>query len=108
MLNVLKQCLDSKSMTSVDDGRGCDGASLMNLRNTAAMCVVIIHEARLSLGLNEDECDHELNITERRFHQGMKKILVLVLFMFLGVLKVCVLCDPNFFLTKSGRRSSTI
>mmetsp|Transcript_14061 Transcript_14061/g.16179 ORF Transcript_14061/g.16179 Transcript_14061/m.16179 type:complete len:347 (+) Transcript_14061:155-1195(+) len=76
MLNVLKQCLDSKSMTSVDDGRGCDGASLMNLRNTAAMCVVIIHEARLSLGLNADECDHELNITERRFHQDRLNIFL--------------------------------
>ena len=57
ILNVLKQCIDVE-MVSADDGSGCDSTSLLNLRNIAAMCVALIHEGRLGLGLNEDECDY--------------------------------------------------
>lgn len=59
-----------------EDGRGigilpllndCLDHANLNLRSSAGECITLIHEARLDIGLDEDEVE---NTTERKFRRG--------------------------------------
>jgi len=55
LLPLLASCLDS------------EGSDYAGLRRSAGECVSLIHEARLNLGLDEEEAE---NATERKFRRG--------------------------------------
>ena len=64
------------------DGRGliilpllsdCLNSTNLDLRCAAGECVALIHEARLDLGVDEDEAEN-LNASDRRFRRGTFKL----------------------------------
>ena len=83
--------LAGNEVPGIGDGRGlvilpllskCLDSSNLDLRCAAGECVALIHEARLDLGIDEDEGE---NLSERRYRRGelYESMLIAIAFAFI-------------------------